>query len=156
MDDFGADVFIASDGPRVRRDLPTLFLGSRGATISISSVHFVKVAIIPGTGVEPADPAVILRSHRLYQWSPWQDRGGGMATTGVDGCNTRNATFGSAGRRSRRTDCRPCLGRAGFSPAENVHAWNAFSVLAMTSGNPSSGQCHRPFGSCSLPVTLYC
>ena len=28
LDDFEADVFIASDGPRVKRDFPTICLGS--------------------------------------------------------------------------------------------------------------------------------
>ena len=140
MDDFGADVFIASDGPRVRRDLPTLFLGSRGAT------NFDLVCSLRESGHHSgnwggalADPAVILAHaigcisgrHGRIEVEAWRPPELTDATREM----LRSVVL-DAGPDGPIAD--PVWGEPGFSPAENVHAWNAFSVLAMTSGNPTS------------------
>ena len=61
LEDFGADVFIASDGPRIHRDRPTLALGSRGA------INFDLVCELRDGGHHSgnwggalSDPAIIL------------------------------------------------------------------------------------------------
>ena len=48
---FAADVFIGSDGPRVRMDRPTMYRSARaGRRTSTSSANCVTAAIIPETG----------------------------------------------------------------------------------------------------------
>ena len=55
-----ADVFIASDGPRLAADLPTLFLGSRGTLLFDLEVNLRSHAHHSATGAAccptPADP----------------------------------------------------------------------------------------------------
>jgi len=132
-----ADVLIASDGPRLRSDRPTIFLGSRGA------LNF--------------DLAVDLRegAHHSGNW------GGLLANPGTMLANAIASMVDARGRilvdalrpppvpdsvRRALADIEPGepegpaidadWGEPGLTPAERVFAWNALEVLAFRTGNP--------------------
>ncbi len=138
LEAFSADVFIASDGPRVRRDRPTMSLGARGA------LNFDLVCELREGGHHSgnwggalADPGVILAhalgcivDHRgrilVREWlpEPISNRVRDvLKDVEIDG-----------GPDGPQVD--PDWGEPTLSPAENVYAWNSFAVLAMLSGNP--------------------
>ena len=132
-----ADVLIASDGPRLRSDRPTIFLGSRGA------FNF--------------DLAVDLRdgAHHSGNW------GGLLANPGIVLANAIASIVDAHGRilvagllpppmppsvRRALADIEPGepdgpaidanWGEPGLTPAERVFGWNALEVLAYRTGNP--------------------
>jgi acetylornithine deacetylase/succinyl-diaminopimelate desuccinylase-like protein len=137
---FAADVLIASDGPRVKPDRPTLTLGARGA------VNFDLVCELRQGGHHSgnwggalADPAAIL-AHAIASI---------VGPTGqilVDGWLPPPMTpVVKAALADIELDGGPDgpaidreWGEPGFTPAEKVYGWNSFAVLAMTSGNPQS------------------
>lgn len=139
-DAFAADVFIGSDGPRVRIDRPTMSLGARGAQNFDLVCDLREGGHHSGNwGGALADPAAIL-SHaistivtrtgeiRVKEWRPPpmpEKIKSVLADVELDG-----------GANGPEID--PDWGEPGLSPAENVYAWNSFAVLAMKSGNPES------------------
>ncbi|MEM8742129.1 MAG: M20/M25/M40 family metallo-hydrolase [Pseudomonadota bacterium] len=137
---FAADVFIASDGPRVRPDWPTMALGARGA------LNFDLVCDLRTGGHHSgnwggalADPAALL-AHAIAsivgptgqiqvpEWRP--ERPSNLTRELLGGVALDAGPDGPVPE--------PDWGEPGFSPAENVYAWNSFAVLAMTSGNPAA------------------
>jgi acetylornithine deacetylase/succinyl-diaminopimelate desuccinylase-like protein len=134
---FKADVLIASDGPRIAPDRPTLFLGARGGY--------------------PIDLLVDLRegSHHSGNW------GGLLANAGIVLAQAL-ATITDARGAIRVPEWRPPLpqavrdllvgvevdggadgpaidrdwGEPGLTPAERVFGWNSFEVQAFVAGTP--------------------
>ena len=140
LEAFGADVFIASDGPRVRADRPTVSLGARGA------MNFDLVCELRDGGHHSgnwggalADPAAILAHAIATIVSPkGQIMVAGWLPPPISNA-TRDALKGveiDGGPAGPRVD--RDWGEPGLTPAENVYAWNSFAVLAMLSGNPAS------------------
>ncbi|MEO0729890.1 MAG: M20 family metallopeptidase, partial [Pseudomonadota bacterium] len=139
-DAFMADVFIGSDGPRVRPDRPTLSLGARGAENFDLVCELREGGHHSGNwGGALADPAAIL-SHAIAtivdksgaiqvpEWrppTPSDDVQALLSDIELDG--------GSTG-----PTIDPTWGEPGLTPAQNVYAFNSFAVLAMLSGNPQS------------------
>jgi acetylornithine deacetylase/succinyl-diaminopimelate desuccinylase-like protein len=136
---FAADVFIASDGPRVRPDRPTMALGARGG------VNFELLCELREGGHHSgnwggalADPVAILchaiativtprGQIQVKEWLP-------PPITNA----TREALRGvelDGGPTGPTVD--RDWGEPGLTPAENVYAWNSFAILAMLAGNPS-------------------
>jgi len=132
-----ADVLIASDGPRLSSDRPTIFLGSRGA------FNF--------------DLGVVLRdgAHHSGNW------GGLLANPGTILAGAIACMVDARGRilvdalrpppipdsvRRALADIEPGepggpaidaqWGEPALTPAERVFAWNALEVLAFRTGNP--------------------
>ncbi|RMF37157.1 MAG: M20 peptidase family dipeptidase [Alphaproteobacteria bacterium] len=139
LDAFRADVFIASDGPRVRIDRPTVSLGARGAMNFDLVCHLREGGHHSGNwGGALADPAALL-AHAIAcivgptgrievpQWRP-------APPSPLVRELLADVTL-DPGPDGPVPD--PGWGEPGFSPAENVYAWNSFAVLAMISGNPS-------------------
>ncbi|MEO8543760.1 MAG: M20 family metallopeptidase [Burkholderiaceae bacterium] len=133
-----ADVFIASDGPRLRPDQPTIFLGSRGAANMDLVVDLREGGHHSGNwGGLIANPGIILAHAlaaitgpkgeiRVPEWRP------DSLTPSV-----RKALAGlevDGGADGPQID--PDWGEAGLSPAERVFGWCSFEVLAFTCGNP--------------------
>jgi len=137
-DAFSADVFIGSDGPRVRMDRPTISLGARGGQSFDLFCDLRQGAHHSGNwGGALADPAMILAQALSTIVSP---------TGELQIPEWRPPEISPAVREALRDvvlDGGPDgpavdadWGEPGLSPAENVYAWNSFAVLAMLSGNP--------------------
>ena len=136
-DMLAADVLIASDGPRLRANRPTIFLGSRGA--------------------QNFDLVVDLREggHHSGNW------GGLLANPGTILAGAIASLVDARGRilvdalrpppipesvRRALADIEPGepggpaidedWGEPGLSPAERVFGWNTLEVLAFRTGNP--------------------
>jgi acetylornithine deacetylase/succinyl-diaminopimelate desuccinylase-like protein len=136
--DFAADVFIASDGPRVRQDRPTLALGCRGA------INFDLVVDLREGGHHSgnwggliANPGFVL-AHAL------------ASIVGRDGellVEALKAPPMSAAVKEALSDVEidggdkgPAVdrwwGEPGLSPAERVYAANTFNILTFWCGTP--------------------
>ena len=137
-DDFSADVFIASDGPRVAPDKPTIFLGAWGA------MNFDLVCDLREGGHHSgnwggllANPGIIL-SHalasivsekgriKIKEWLP------GPLPNSVK-ASLRGLVI-DGGENAPEID--EDWGEPDLGPAEQVYGWNSFEVLAFKVGNP--------------------
>ena len=138
-EDLKADVLIASDGPRLQPDTPTIFLGARGALNFTLEVNLRTGAHHSGNwGGLLADPAMIL-SHALAcitdvrgqimisEWCP---------TSLTDDVRTAIRDLPTAGEDGPQIDAD--WGEETLSPAERVFGWNSFAILAMISGVPEA------------------
>ncbi|MDR3533142.1 MAG: M20 family metallopeptidase [Rhodopila sp.] len=148
-DRLAADVLIASDGPRVMPQVPTIATGTRG------TYHFDLVVDLRPGGVHSGhwgglttDPAVVL-SHAIgaimdrhgkilvRDWLP-RSAGSGPGAHAVptavravlDGC--------AVGGGDEAASIDPDWGEPGLTSAEKIYGWNSFIVLAMLSGRPEN------------------
>ena len=137
-DELAADALIASDGPRLSRNQPTVFLGSRGvANFDLSltlregahhSGNWGGLLRNPGTVLANAIACLVDGRGRILV--------PGLRPPPIP-ANVRAALQslrfgGDAGDPAVDTD----WGEPGLSPAERVIAWNTLEVLAMRTGNP--------------------
>jgi acetylornithine deacetylase/succinyl-diaminopimelate desuccinylase-like protein len=133
-----ADVFIASDGPRLQPGQPTVFLGARGALNMDLVVDLREGGHHSGNwGGLIANPGIVLAHAlatitgpkgeiRVPEWRP-------TTLTGP----VRELLSGlevEAGEGGPKVD--PGWGEPGLTPAERVFGWCSFEVLAFTCGNP--------------------
>ncbi|WP_050526357.1 M20 family metallopeptidase [Pseudorhodobacter aquimaris] len=134
-----ADVLIASDGPRLQPEVPTVFMGSRGGVSFDLVLTLREGAHHSGNwGGLLADPATIM-AHAL---ATIVDRRGQIqiAEWRPDSLtdDIRAALHGLpvAGGEGPSVDVD--WGEESLTPAERVYGWNSFAVLAMTSGVPEA------------------
>ena len=132
-----ADVFIASDGPRLNANRPTLFLGSRGALNVTLKVHLREGANHSGNwGGLLANPGIVL-AHAI---ASIVSREGKVLAREILPPPIAESV------RAALEDCpvepiegEPSVddwwGEPGFSRAEKVFGWNTFEVLAFRTGN---------------------
>jgi acetylornithine deacetylase/succinyl-diaminopimelate desuccinylase-like protein len=136
-----ADALIASDGPRVTPELPTIATGTRG------TFHFDLVVKLREGGVHSGhwggltrDPAVLL-AHAIATLMDrdgkilvrdWLPRNGVPAEVrGVlDGCPV------GGGADAATID--EGWGEPGLSAAEKIYGWNSLIILSMLSGRPEN------------------
>ncbi|AYD04523.1 M20 family metallopeptidase [Neorhizobium sp. NCHU2750] len=131
-----ADVLIASDGPRLAADTPTMFMGSRGGLPFDLVVNLREGDHHSGNfGGLLADPVIIL-SHaiasivdargqiRIPEWRP----------TSL----TNDIRRALKDLPPRRHDAD--WGEAELTPSERVFGWNSFAVLAISAGNIAAPQ----------------
>ena len=137
---FSADLLIASDGPRLRAERPSLFLGARGALL-------VDLTIDAREG-----------GHHSGNW------GGLLSNPGIELAHAIAAIVGPTGQiripemvpaeipasvKAALADCvvdggpggpiiEPWWGEPGLSAAEKVFGWCNFEVLAFETGNPKT------------------
>jgi acetylornithine deacetylase/succinyl-diaminopimelate desuccinylase-like protein len=135
-----ADVFLASDGPRVAAARPTLFLGSRGA-LNVD----LRVALRPG-GHHSGNWGGLLRNPGVrlaHALASLVDARGQILVAGLRppplSAAVREALTGlqmgqDPGDPAIDTD----WGEPGLTPAERVIGWNAWEVLAFKTGNPEA------------------
>ena len=134
------DVFLASDGPRVSAQRPTVFLGSRGELGFDLDVTLRDGGHHSGNwGGALRNPAVVL-AHAI---ATLIDGNGRILVEGLrpppmsSHVRTALADIALGG-----DDNAPVIdhdwGEPGLTPAERVVAWNAIEVLAMKSGNPDA------------------
>ncbi|MCG8593205.1 MAG: M20 family metallopeptidase [Kiloniellales bacterium] len=137
---FGADVFIASDGPRLAPERPTVFMGARGVFNFDLTVDLRAGGHHSGNwGGLLANPGIIL-AHAIAsltgptgeilvpEWRPPaipNSVRAAVAGLEIDG-----------GPEGPEVD--PDWGEPGLTPAERVFAWNSFEVLAFKTGNPDN------------------
>ncbi|WFU23259.1 M20 family metallopeptidase [Bradyrhizobium sp. CB1717] len=135
-----ADIFVASDGPRLSEDRPTVFLGSRGCVTFDISINARQSPYHSGNwGGLLSDPAIQI-AHALAtivsptgrilipEWLPSELPDAVrrvLADCVVDG--------GPGG-----PDIDPAWGEPGLTPAEQVYGWCSFDVLAISCGNPQA------------------
>ncbi|MEP1209492.1 MAG: M20 family metallopeptidase [Rhizobiaceae bacterium] len=139
-----ADALIASDGPRLKPDIPTIFTGSRGGINFDLVVNLREGAHHSGNfGGLLADPAIIL-AHALasitdqrgqLQIDAWRP------TSLTDQLRAQLsdlplAAGGEGGGGGPAID--EDWGEVGLTPAERAFGWNSFAVLAMKSGVPEA------------------
>jgi acetylornithine deacetylase/succinyl-diaminopimelate desuccinylase-like protein len=145
-----ADVLIASDGPRVTAETPTIATGTRG------TYHFdLTVNVRPGGvhsghwGGLTTDPAIVL-SHALgcimdrhgtilvRDWLPGDGVPASVRAV-LDGCPVGGgeaATIDPETIDPATID--PDWGEPGLTPAEKIYGWNSFIVLSLLSGRPEN------------------
>ncbi|MCC7081537.1 MAG: M20 family metallopeptidase [Burkholderiales bacterium] len=135
-----ADVFIASDGPRLNARRPTLFLGSRGALNVTLRAHFRDggnhsgnwggLLANPGTVLAHAIACIVSRSGEV------------LARELVPPPIPDSVRAALADCPVEPIEGEPSIddwwGEPGFTRAEKVFGWNTFEVLAFRTGNPDN------------------
>jgi acetylornithine deacetylase/succinyl-diaminopimelate desuccinylase-like protein len=147
-----ADLLIASDGPRVAPDRPTIFLGARGGHPIDLIVDLREGGHHSGNwGGLLANPAIVLAQAlasitdargaiRVPEWRPPLPDSVRKLLAGVE------VEGGGNGPTIDRD-----WGEPGLTPAERVYAWNSFEVLAFTAGTPE-----RPVNAIPGNARAYC
>lgn len=137
-DDFAAECFIGSDGPRVQPDQPTITLGNRGSANFDLVVELREGSHHSGNwGGLLASPGAILSNAlativdvngaiQIEEWLPPPIKNSvRMALKDIE--------F-DPGDDGPEID--PSWGQPGLTPAEKVCAWSSFEILALKIGNP--------------------
>ncbi len=132
-----ADVFIASDGPRLRSDLPTLFLGSRGCfnftlecTLRDGAHHsgnWGGLLANPGTLLANAIASMVDARGRILV---------DALRPGPIPDSVRRALAAIEPGEPNGPTIDGDWGEPGLTPAERVFGFNALEVLAFKTGNP--------------------
>ncbi|OWT57495.1 M20 family metallopeptidase [Candidimonas nitroreducens] len=137
---FAADLLLASDGPRLSPERPTIFLGSRGSMnfdLAIEaragghhSGNWGGLISNPGIQLAHAIASIVSPTGqiRIPEWVPPELPASvrrALADCEVDG--------GPDGPQIE-----PWWGEPGLSPAERVFGWCSFEVLAFKTGNPET------------------
>ena len=148
-----ADVLIASDGPRLKPDRPTIFLGSRGTATFKLSVNAREGGHHSGNwGGLLSNPGTQL----MHAIGTLVDRRGAILVDALKPPPLSNAL------RTAIADCEvdggpdapeidPDWGEPGLTPWERVFGWNTFEVLSFTTGNPEN-----PVNAVPPSATAFC
>ena len=152
-DKLAADVLLASDGPRVNSNIPTLSTGTRG------SFHFDLIVDIRPGGVHSGnwggmtrDPAIIL-AHAIASIA---DRHGKILVRDwvpkTLANSVRDVLHGcELVAEGEAATIDPGWGEPGLSAAEKIYAWTSFIVLSMLSGRPEN-----PVNAVAPNATAHC
>ncbi len=136
-DELAADLFLASDGPRLAADRPTIFLGCRGGVRIHLDVNLRDGSHHSGNwGGVLANPATILAS----AIASLVDGQGRLLLDQLKPPRISNQIRATlADVKIEPTAGEPALsenwGEEGLSAAERLYAWNTLEVLAISSGN---------------------
>jgi len=137
---FSADLFLASDGPRLSAARPTVFLGARGALLIDLSIHAREGAhhsgnwggLLSNPGIQLAHaiaslvgPTGQIRVHEMVPDAIPSSVRAALADCVIEG--------GSDGPRIDAW-----WGEPGLTPAEKVFGWCNFEVLAFETGTPAT------------------
>jgi acetylornithine deacetylase/succinyl-diaminopimelate desuccinylase-like protein len=136
--ELAADVLIASDGPRLRADRPTVFLGSRGvANFDLAlklrdgahhSGNWGGLLRNPGTVLAAAIASLVDGRGRILVQA--------LRPPPIQ-ANVRAALAGlEVGGDPDDPAIDADWGEPGLTPAERVFGWNTLEVLALRTGNP--------------------
>ncbi|WP_028997212.1 M20 family metallopeptidase [Azohydromonas australica] len=135
-----ADLFLASDGPRLSAERPTVFLGSRGG------LNFDLRVDLRAQGAHSGNWGGLLRNpgirlaHALASLVDAQGRilVPGLRPPAVPESVRRALASITVGGGASEPDIDPDWGEPGLTPAERVFAWNTLEVLAFKTGNPEA------------------
>jgi len=152
-EELAADVLIASDGPRVSPERPTLFLGSRGSTLFTLRVDLRKGAHHSGNwGGLLRNPATVL----ACALASIVDGRGRILVPGLrppaipDNVRRALADIEVGGGPDG-----PAIdndwGEPGLTPAERLVGWNTVEILSLAAGNPD-----RPVNAISGSAHAHC
>ncbi|KQX34550.1 M20 family metallopeptidase [Variovorax sp. Root434] len=152
-DKLRADLFIASDGPRVSAQRPTLFLGSRGA-VNFSlrlrarprgyhSGNWGGVLVNPGTVLSHAVASLVDARGRILVEALRPP----PVTQAVRDALASIAIGGGADD----PEVDEGWGEPGLSPAERLVAWNTIEVLALGAGSAT-----RPVNAIPSEAVAHC
>ncbi|MBB4952450.1 acetylornithine deacetylase/succinyl-diaminopimelate desuccinylase-like protein [Agrobacterium vitis] len=131
-----ADVLIASDGPRLAADTPTMFMGSRGGLAFNLIVNLRESDHHSGNfGGLLADPVIIL-SHAIA--SIVDHRGQIKIPEWLPNSLTPDIRAALKDLPPRKHDAD--WGQADLTPSERVFGWNSMAVLAIAAGNINAPQ----------------
>jgi acetylornithine deacetylase/succinyl-diaminopimelate desuccinylase-like protein len=137
-DELAADVLFASDGPRLSRERPTVFLGSRGVANFDLSLTLREGAHHSGNwGGLLRNPGTVLAN----AIASLVDGRGRILVEGLrPPAIPANVRAALAGLRFGGDPGDPAVdtdwGEPGLTPGERVIAWNTLEVLACRTGNP--------------------
>jgi acetylornithine deacetylase/succinyl-diaminopimelate desuccinylase-like protein len=139
-DELSADLFLASDGPRLAADRPTIFLGCRGGLRIHLDVDLRDGSHHSGNwGGILANPATILSG----AIASLVDKQGCLLLDELKPPRISNQIRSMlAGVEITPLPDEPAVspnwGEEGLSAAERLYAWNTLEVLAMSAGNIKS------------------
>ena len=137
---FKADLMLASDGPRLSAQRPTVFLGSRGCLNIDMTIESRAGAhhsgnwggLISNPGIQLAHAIASIVSPtgqiRIPEWVPTELPP--SVRRALVGCEVDGGADGPV--------IEPEWGEPGLSPAERVFGWCSFEVLAFKTGNPDT------------------
>ena len=152
-DELRADLLIASDGPRLQPQQPTLSMGTRGVINFQLTADFRAGAhhsgnwggLISNPGTVLANAIASIADKRgtilVPEWRP--------TTLTPSVRNALKELVVDAGDGGPTIE--PDWGEPGLSSAERVFGWNSFEVLAFVTGNPD-----RPVNAIPPRATAYC
>ena len=147
-DRLAADVLIASDGPRLAPERPTIFLGARGAMNFDLSVELREGGHHSGNwGGLLANPGIILAhalatittpkgAIRVREWVPTHLPNSVRMALADCPVESQEKSQSEGGEGAPEID--PDWGEPGLSPSEKVFGWCSFEVLAFATGNPDN------------------
>src|SRR3954465_11912075 len=139
-DELSADLFLASDGPRLAADRPTIFLGCRGGLRIHLDLDLREGSHHSGNwGGLLANPATILSS----AIASLVDGQGRLLLDELKPPRISNQIRSMLGGVEitplpDEPELSPDWGEDGLSAAERLYAWNTLEVLAMSAGNIKS------------------
>ena len=151
--ELSADVLLASDGPRLQPERPTLYLGTRGAMNFEMTADFRAGGHHSGNwGGLLSNPGIVLAhaiasvcdargSIRVPEWRP--NTLTPSVRAALEGLVIDGGENGPA--------VEPDWGEPDLTPAERVFGWCSFEVLAFTCGNPD-----RPVNAIPPKAVAYC
>ena len=138
-DELAADALIASDGPRLRVDRPTIYLGTRGVanfdlTLTLRdgghhSGNWGGLLRNPGTVMAHAIACLVDGRGRILVE--------GLRPPPISPSVRRALADIEVGGDAHDPAIDLDWGEPGLTPAERVFAWNTVEVLACTTGNPA-------------------
>ena len=139
-DELKADLFLASDGPRLAADRPTIFLGCRGGLRIHLNVKLRDGSHHSGNwGGVLANPATILAGAIAML----VDKQGRILLDDLKPPRLSNKIRSTLAEvkiepMPDEPSLSPRWGEEGLSAAERLYAWNTLEVLAISSGNINS------------------
>ncbi|UOA16724.1 MULTISPECIES: M20 family metallopeptidase [Sulfitobacter] len=147
-----ADVLIASDGPRLQPDVPTMFMGSRGGVSFDLIVDKREGAHHSGNwGGLLADPAMIL----AQALATITDKRGQIQIAEWRPDSLTPSVRAALKDLPIESDDGPAIdsdwGEEDLTPVERAYGWNSFAILAMKSGVPEA-----PVNAISAHATATC
>jgi acetylornithine deacetylase/succinyl-diaminopimelate desuccinylase-like protein len=139
-DKLQADVFLASDGPRVSAARPTLFLGSRGAFNFELKIHLRDGAhhsgnwggLLRNPGIRLANAIASICNEQGHILVP------GLLPDSLPDNVKRALANIEVGGGPNDPEIDPDWAQPGLSSAERVFGWNTFETLAFKTGNPDA------------------
>ena len=149
-DELAADVFIASDGPRISAATPTVFLGSRGTTLLRLTVDERDRSYHSGNWGGVLSNAGTILAHALSSLVDAQGRilVDELRPTGIDDAVRRATDLLSVGTDPGDPSLTDGWGEPGLTPAERLFAWNTLEILDFLCGDPD-----QPVGA--IPGTAH-